>query len=219
MTRTPKPGDRLLPKIPTESIVARIITESDEIYLTASEVRVVVHSGYPKGTAVAMWYGVEQNVCFVDVSDLAKSTYVFADEFDEITTSDVNEVQPGDFLSVSRCGDKTNYSLHGIVDKVVVGESVHTIYMENSGVFDVSASHRATYSIRRAKLTPLKPNSLVTPKCNAITATHNGCNFTASIGLVSSDGVDILAEWAGPYHTLHIPVEDIDRSSIKESGE
>lgn len=219
MTRTPKPGDRLLPKIPTESIVARIITESDEIYLTASEVRVVaMHSDNPEGTAVAMWYGVEENACFVDASCLEKSTYVFADEFDEITTSDVNEVQAGDFVVISRCGDKANYNVSGIVDKVEIGESVNRIHMGDSGVFHESASRRATYSIRRAKLTPLKPNSVVTPKCNAITATYNGHNFTAPIGLVSSDGFDVLADWDGPYDTPYIPVEGLDRRSIKEDN-
>lgn len=222
MTRIPKPGDRLLPKYPTGSIVARICTtDSADLIFTASEVRITTYSGNPDGMAVAMWAGSEKNVCYVEIPALDEDSYVFADEFDEIITSDIKEIRSGDFVVANRLSSNSNYSVSGIVVEVETRNLGHRIYMKDSGfVFEVPTTRKATYSIRRKKPSILKPNSVVTPMYWSILGDKDGHNYWATIGIVSSDGSHILADWFGPVSTTTcIPIEDIDMSSIKESNE
>lgn len=219
MTRIPKPGDRLLPKYPTGSIVARICTtDSADLIFTASEVRITTYSGNPDGVAVAMWAGSETNVCYVEIPALDEDSYVFADEFDEITTTDIKEIQNGDFVAVSRSGWSSVHSMSGIVDKVEIGDSSQKIFMKDPNfVFEVPTFYQATYNIRRKKPTTLKPNSVVTPKDVFIAADNDGYTYKAPIGVVSSEGTYVLADWKGSLGpTPFMSVEDIDMDSIQE---
>lgn len=222
MTRIPKPGDRLLPKYPTGSIVARICTtDPTDLIFTASEVRITTYRDNPEGVAVAMWAGSEKNVCYVEIPALDEDSYVFADEFDEITTTDIKEIRSGDFVVMSRHNLKSKYSMYGIVDEVEIGTFVHRIYMKDSDfVFEVPTTHKATYSIRRKKSSTLKPNSVVIPRHRFFTADSGGYIYKAPIGVVSSEGTYVLADWKS--HVGPVPcmsVKDIDMSSIKESNE
>lgn len=220
MPRIPKPGDRLLPKDPTGSVVARIgTTDSADLIFTAPEARIT--KGTPGGMAVAMWVGSEENVCYVDVPALDEDSYVFADEFDEIITTDINEIRPGDFVAMSRFSRKSMYTMSGIVDKVEIGDFVyHKIYMKDSEfAFEVPTTRKATYSIRRKKPDTLKPNSVVIPRHEFLAADSDGYTYKAPIGVVSSEGTYVLADWKSP--TGPVPcmsVEDIDMSSIKEDN-
>lgn len=93
--------------------------------------------------------------------------------------------------------------------------------MKDSGfVFEVPTTRNAFYNIRRKKSSTLKPNSVVIPRHRFFTADSGGYIYKAPIGVVSSEGTYVLADWKS--HVGPVPcmsVKDIDMSSIKESNE
>lgn len=106
MTRTPKPGNRLLPKTPHGKIHA--VTESGLVYACAPEVRITTSITDPDGTiAVAMWEGAGRNVCYIPISDLDPSTYVFSGGINETIESHVNanDLDPSTYVFSDEIND------------------------------------------------------------------------------------------------------------------
>lgn len=125
MTRLPKPGDRLLPSTPGGMI--RAVSEDGHIYAFAPEVRITMDIQNPGGIAVAMWECIERNVCYIPITDLDPSTYVFSDEISDSrqTSTVIDSITPNDLGKLVRVSGKEKMITGYLVDIQASMDPIH----------------------------------------------------------------------------------------------
>lgn len=205
MTRTPAPGDILLPRNPDGKIHA-IHHDTNEKIAEADMAKVVINCG--STMAVAMWDPVDSedyNMCYASIKQLDHSTYVFRDEVVEEYVYDFSTVKPGDFVWITKnFNDGRKFSSSAYVGEVASRLGIYTTDLAYLDICPNKLTRDYTIKVRRIASEPSthnpKPGDILKPKegSHHIRARGSGVFIVDSLAtsaIVSENGRYAIGEW------------------------